>query len=216
MKSSTKLLQPTIQNVVEKLKFAIEIKRILEKVVNPSRKDWSKHLDDALWEYITAYKNSLGMSSYILVYGKACHLLIELEHKALWAAKILNFNLSKVVHARMLQLTELEEHRLFSYENAELYKEKAKRWHDSKCHKRELIVGKQVLLFNSRLKLFLGKLKSRWSGPFKLMRVYPHGEVDLLNERTWEEFKMNGKMVKAYHDESFHNTRINLDLQEYS
>ena len=62
MKSSTKLLQPTIHNVVEKLKFAIEIKRILEKVVNPSRKDWSKHLDDALWEYITAYKNPLGMS----------------------------------------------------------------------------------------------------------------------------------------------------------
>lgn len=96
--------------------------------MNPSRKDRSKHLDDALWAYIIAFKKPLGMSPYRLVYGKESHLPIELEHKALWAAKMLNFNLSKDRYARMLQLTKLEEHRLFSYENVELYKEKAKRW----------------------------------------------------------------------------------------
>lgn len=114
----------------------------------------------------------------------------------------------------MLQLTELEQHRLFSYENAKLYKKKSKMRHESKCRDRELIMGKQVLLLNSRLKLFPGKLKSRWFGPFKLMKVYPHGVVYLLNERTREEFKVNGQRVKAYYSESLHNTRITLDFQE--
>lgn len=77
-------------------------------------------------------------------------------------------------------------------------------------------MGKQVLLFKFRLKLFLGKLKYRWYNPFKLMKVYRHRIVELLNERTGEEFKVNGQRVKDYHGESLHNTRINLDLQEYS
>lgn len=141
--------------------FDKEIKGILEKVVNPSRKDWSKYIDDALWAYRTAYNNPLGMSTYKIVCGKACHLPIELEHKAFWSIKILNFNLTSAGQARMIQLNELEEHLLFSYENNELYKEKTTKWHNGKCQKRELIEGQQVLLFNSRLKLFPGKLKPR-------------------------------------------------------
>ena len=187
-----------------------EIKRILEKVVNPSRKDWSNHLDAALWAYRTAYKTPLDMSPYRLVYGKACHLPIELEHKAFWVVKQLNFNLKNAGQARMLQLNELDEHRLFSYESAELYKEKTKKWHDSKCQKRELAEGQKVLLFNSRLKLFPGKLKSRWSGPFKLVKIYPHGAVELLNEKNGEKFKVNGQRVKTYFGDPSNNTRGTL------
>src|SRR6187399_3031543 len=61
-----------------------EIKLILQKTVNRSRKNWSKKLDDALWAYRTAYENSMGMSPYKMVYGKACHLPLELEHKPYW------------------------------------------------------------------------------------------------------------------------------------
>lgn len=67
-----------------------EIKSILQKTVIRSRKNWAKKLNDALWAYRTAYKNPLGKCPYKIVYGKACHLPLELEHKAYWAVKELN------------------------------------------------------------------------------------------------------------------------------
>lgn len=91
----------------------------------------------------------------------------------------------------------MEELRLESYENAKIYKEKTKAWHDKHLIRKDIQPGQQVLLFNSRLKLFPGKLKSRWSGPFTVIKVYPHGAVELSNKEG-ESFKVNGQRVKTY------------------
>ncbi|XP_057791161.1 uncharacterized protein LOC131008290 [Salvia miltiorrhiza] len=97
-------------------------------------------------------------------------------------------------------MEELDELRNEAFENARIYKDKVKRLHDRRiCHKK-LCPGMKVLLFNSRLKLFSGKLKSRWSGPFLLNEVFEHGVVELFNENTKESFRVNGHRVKPYYE----------------
>ncbi|GJS56738.1 reverse transcriptase domain-containing protein [Tanacetum coccineum] len=128
--------------------------------VGENRASWSDRLDDALWAFCTAYKTPIGCTPYKLVYGKSCHLPIELEHRAYWALKHANFDLKTAGDHRKLQLNELNELRDQAYENSLIYKERTKKLHDSKIKNRIFNVGDQVLLFNSRLKIFSGKLKT--------------------------------------------------------
>ena len=92
---------------------------------------------------------------------------------------------------RLLQLNELEEFWKNAYEILKIYKEKTKAWHDKHIDKKEFQTRHQVLLLNSRLKLFPGKLKSRWFGPFVITRVFPYGSVEPSNSEK-DTFKVNG------------------------
>nr|GFA28684.1 reverse transcriptase domain-containing protein [Tanacetum cinerariifolium] len=117
------------------------LKRILERTIGENRASWSDKLDDALWAFRTAYKTPIGCIPYKLVYGKACHLPIELEHKAYWALKQANFDLTAAGDHQKVQLNELNELRDHAYENSLIYKEKTKRIHDSKIKNRVFNVG---------------------------------------------------------------------------
>nr|GEV87995.1 reverse transcriptase domain-containing protein [Tanacetum cinerariifolium] len=136
------------------------LKRILERTVGENHASWSDNLDNTLWAFRTAFKTPIECIPYKFVYGKACHLLIKLEHKAYWALKHANFDLLTAGDHRKVQINELNELCDQAYENSLIYKEKTKRLHDSKIKDRVFNIGDRVLLFNSRLNIFSGKLKT--------------------------------------------------------
>ena len=137
------------------------------------------------------------MSPFIIVYGKACHLPVELEHRAYWATRQLNMDSALAGEKRLLQLNELDEFRNEAYENARIYKEMTKSWHDKHITRKEFTVGQEVLLFNSRLKLFPGKLKSRWSRPFTVTKVFSHSGAEVTHPEKGT-FTITTKRLKPY------------------
>ncbi|GJU54320.1 reverse transcriptase domain-containing protein [Tanacetum coccineum] len=174
------------------------LKRILERTVGENHASWSDKLDDALWTFRTAFKTPIGCTPYKLVYGKACHLPIELEHKAYWALKHCNFDLKSAGDHRKVQINELNELRDQAYENSLIYKEKTKKIHDSQIKNRIFKVGDRVLLFNSRLKIFLGQAKNPLTGHTPMPLVFPFWWPSSLISTDRPNFQVNGHRLKHY------------------
>nr|GEW42147.1 hypothetical protein [Tanacetum cinerariifolium] len=190
------------------------LRRILERTVGENRTLWSDKLENALWAFQTAFKTPVGCTPYRLVYGKACHLPLELEHKAFWALKHANFNLKTAGDHQKLQLNKLNELRDQAYENSIIYIERTKKLHDAKIKNRIFNVGDQVLLFNSRLKIFSCKLKSRWSGPFIISEIYTYETAKLVHS-DGSNFKVNCQRLKHYHGGDPPSLEI-LDIQTFT
>ena len=178
--------------------------------MNPNRKDWSLRLSDALWAYIIAFKTPIGKSPYRLVYRKAYHLPIELENRAYWAIKQLNFNLSKAGSQRKLQLNELEELRSDAYDCARMYTEQKKKAQDQSILRRSFEPGKKVILYNSQLHLFPSKLKSRWTGPFIIRSVFPHRAIEIKDPKNGNTFKAYGQRLKPFLELRSREVEMNL------
>ena len=138
------------------------------------------------------------MSPYHLVYGKACHLPMEIEYKAWWEVKNLNLYMTRAILKRLLDINELEELRNDAYFNSRIAKDKLNKWHDQLIAHKNFKQGDRVLLYDSKLHLFSGKLRSRWTGPFTIQEAYPNGSVDLLNFKDNRVFKVNGQRLKPY------------------
>ncbi|GJZ32631.1 reverse transcriptase domain-containing protein [Tanacetum coccineum] len=177
------------------------LERILERTVGENRASWSDKLDDALWAFRTAYKTPIGCTPYKLVYGKACHLPIKLEHKAYWALKHTNFDLRTAGDHRKVQLNELNELRDHAYENSLIYKEKTKRIHDSKIKNRVFNVGDPILLFNSRRSARARrarKLKTPVVDHSLYPQVFSICTVEFISQNSGQIFKVNGHRLKHY------------------
>ncbi|GJR30390.1 reverse transcriptase domain-containing protein [Tanacetum coccineum] len=168
----------------------------------------NSQLEKALLRYgafRTAYKTPIGCTPFRMVYEKACHLPVEIEHKAYWALKQCNMDLTIAAKNRFMELNELIELQDRAYENTRIYKERTEKWHDSKLRgDKDFKNGDKVLLFNSHLKLHPGKIKSKWTGTFTVKTMYPYGAVE-ITDNNGSSFKVTGHWLK--------NTTIEVSTQ---
>jgi len=142
-------------------------------------------------------KTPLGMSPFRVVFGKPCHLPVELEHRAMWA---LNPGLEAAGVERKLQLSELEEIRAETYENSRMHKERAKLFHDRHIRRKEFCPCQKVLLYDSRLHLFIGKLRSHCTSLFIISHVLTHGAIEIQDATRGTHFKVNGQRLKQFQE----------------
>ncbi|GKC34651.1 reverse transcriptase domain-containing protein, partial [Tanacetum coccineum] len=158
----------------------------------------NSQLEKALQRYGDGLQNPNRCTPFRLVYGKTCHLPVEIEHKAHWVLKQCNMDLTLTRESRLIQLNKLAELRDGAYENTRIYKEWTKRWHDSRLHgDKDFKVGDKVLLYNSRLKMYPGKLKSKWSCPNIIKMVYPHAAIEITDREF--SIKVYGQRLKKYY-----------------
>ncbi|XP_024979008.1 uncharacterized protein LOC112516221 [Cynara cardunculus var. scolymus] len=132
------------------------------------------------------------------VYGKPCHLPVELKHKTFWVVKKCSMRMDDAGVLRKLQFQKLEEIKNDAYESSNIYKERTKAFYDKLISRKEFVVRQKVLLFHSCLKLFPGKLRSRWVGLLIVVKVYAHGAVDIESPKTSKSFKVNGHRLKPF------------------
>jgi len=169
-----------------------QIKQILKKTVSRNRKDWADKLIDTLLAYRTAFKTPSGMSPYWIFYGKPRHLPVEIEHRVWRAVKQLNHDLTKAGEERRLQLSELDEIRVEIYKSARSYNERAKLFHNKHILRKEFAPGMKVFLYDFKLHLFSGKLRSRWTGPYIISRLFFYCAVEIQEPESGATFKVNG------------------------
>ncbi|KAL7612202.1 hypothetical protein Lser_V15G07401 [Lactuca serriola] len=131
------------------------------------------------------------MSPYRLVFGKPCRLPVKLEHKAFWVVHKFNLNEYEEGYKRKLHIQELEEIRNDAYESDKIYKQKTKPYHDKMISRKTFAQGQKLLLYHSRFKLISGKLRSRWVGPFVVIKIFDHGAVEIASQQTRKTFKVN-------------------------
>nr|GEZ10977.1 reverse transcriptase domain-containing protein [Tanacetum cinerariifolium] len=172
---------------------------------------------DYLSKWVEAKALRTNDARVMLKYGVTHHLAIAYHPQTsgqVEALKHANFNLQTAGDHRKFQLNELKKLRDHAYENSLIYKEKTKRLHDSKIKDRVFNIGDRVLRFNLRLRIFSGKLKTRWSGPFTISHVFLYGTVE-LSQPDGPNFKVNGHRLKHYFGDDIPKM-IFPDLQTFS